>query len=458
VFRRHRQRRSRWQRARRLPGRRAVVDATQHAQRLRLPIIAPRDRVASAVPLRRAQRRLHAREHHIERAACSAGCRILPVGAGRALGRQREHVAAMDGAGKGHVKQAETFIEQFLALLRLALGRAVDAARAAVGVAEQIQAGLTVFAMRPHQRQKDDGKLQALAGVQAHQAYPLVVRFDPQLLRLGGLLVAVADRVLLLSQPRQQRLDAGHPFGLRLQQLGEVAQIRQDPFATRGLQKTRGQVCDQRRDHDMHALAAPAQQPVMELPGDGLPRRRIIAPLTQFGQAAAPQTCRRSGAQRRLVVAVGDAVQHEMQFARGVAGENTAADRSNAGHGALLQQRVQGFHLLIAGQQHRDVRGLQRPSADAMTARLQHLRNLVGAHTQRQRLALLAAFRGIGEIMHAQGARDRLAVHAIRCCVLAAARPHRLIADFRRVGRFGVAQGVAGDSVKRIAGGHQIGR
>ena len=301
--------------------------------------------------------------------------------------RQRGHAQPQEvaRARQGHIQQAQVFLDARLFHGRhgFVRQRQVDAPLAVVSrILEEAAVAFIHLARRDGERQVHQRVFQPLGLVHGDDLHQLRIAFQAQ----HALVAALALAGDLLGQPAYQRLFAIELAAGRLQQFGQVQQIRQAPLAARLLQQHGGQLqfVDEAAQHGQHALALPDQVQGLQLLNPAFPFQFVARQPRQLAQRQADGARGKGGARQGAVERVGQRRQPAQHVGRFLAvDDGILVGQIHAGDPAAGQRAADGGRLLAVAHQHGHVGRLQAHEAvRAIEARLrvaQHGDDVLGA-------------------------------------------------------------------------------
>ena len=288
-------------------------------------------------------------------------------------------------ARQGHVQQAQVFLDArlFDCGHRLVGQRQVEAAFAIVPrIVEEAAVALIHLARRHGERQIHERVFEALGFVHGDDFHQLRIAFQAQ----HALVAALAFTGDLLGQPAYQRLLAIELAAGRLQQFGQVQQIRQPPLAARLLQQHGGQLqfVDEAAQHGQHALALPDQMQSLQLLDAALPFQLVAGQARQLAQRQADGARGKGRARQPTVKRVGQRRQPAQHVLRLLAVDDGILVRQvDAGDPAARQRAADGGRLLAVAHEDGDIGRLQaRETVGAIETGLriaQHGDDVLGA-------------------------------------------------------------------------------
>ena len=217
----------------------------------------------------------------------------------------------MLGAGQRHVEQAQVFTEALLlGLCQAGLVR-FEQQPAAFAVVHLHRFLVVQRAEGTDEGQEHQRVFQALGFVDGHHAHQGIVAFQAQHLLLGSL-TAPGQGFAKVADQRQLTVQFS---GSELQQLGQVQQVGQHPFAVRAAHQPlrQAEILQQLTQHRQHALALPALTIATELHDPRLPEALVEVQSLQLGQAQAQGRAGQRRAQRAVLIRFGAGAQPQQQ-------------------------------------------------------------------------------------------------------------------------------------------------
>ena len=329
--------------------------------------------------------------------------------------------AGVDGAGRGHVEQAQIFLQPF-AIGSFAVGLGddqVERGAAVLLVQHEAVAGLR-FARETDEGQQHQRVFQPLGLVDGDHLNQRRLAFQPHDLLVGRLRACLAGLGDLVGQMPQQRVFAIERGSGLLQQFGQVQQVGQRALAVVATQQLRGQLeaMQQLVQHRQHAMLQPELVQLAEALAHRLPAGFVAVEHVQRGVVLIQRGGGQGRTHRAIGARLGTGAQPQQQVGRLGRGEHRfAIGQIDAGQSARTQGLAHAGCFRTVAHQDGDVARHQR--AQRMLAIIEPataaLRRVEQLHQPRRRV--------IGQLGLAGPLADRF--KAGRACQLQCR--HRLV-------------------------------